>query len=127
MGDLRENFEYKSARQRHEYLNARLAALHRDLGRARPIELANHRPLRGAHRHRGRPACAGRRRKLRYTMLGPWESQPEAGVISYESELGKALLGQKVGDKLAVRASASDVGRPASPPRVRRRRVTPRE
>ncbi len=41
MGDLRENFEYKSARERHEYLNSRLAALHRDLGRARPIDFEN--------------------------------------------------------------------------------------
>src|SRR5436305_4458554 len=37
LGDLRENFEYKSARQRHEYLNARAAALNSELSRARPI------------------------------------------------------------------------------------------
>ena len=38
MGDLRENFEYKSARQRHEYLNARAATLNADLQRVRLIE-----------------------------------------------------------------------------------------
>src|SRR4029078_13134397 len=38
MGDLRENFEYKSARQPHEYLASRASGLDRDLRRARPID-----------------------------------------------------------------------------------------
>ena len=57
MGDLRENFEYKSARQRHEYLNARAAALNgelnRDRGSSRPP--APIPTFRGAHRHPCRP------------------------------------------------------------------------
>ena len=40
MGDLRENFEYKSARQRHEYLNARAATLNAELSRVRLIDTA---------------------------------------------------------------------------------------
>src|SRR4030095_11835538 len=82
-GDLRENFEYKSARQRHEYLNARAAALNGDLTRVRPSEeptgLAGIRIGTRAHLIGGRTL----------TLLGPWESQPEQDVISYESELGK--------------------------------------
>ena len=35
-------------------------------------------------------------------MLGPWESRPESGVVSYESELGKQLLGKRVGDTLQI-------------------------
>ena len=95
MGDLRENFEYKSARERHEYLNARLAALHRDLSRARPIELANQ-DLSEVRIGTSVELASAAGRSLRYTVLGPWESRPEAGVPSYESELGKALLGRKV-------------------------------
>ena len=101
LGDLRENFEYKSARQRHEYLAARAAGLHRDLGRARPIDAAKvdssavhvgtHVVLRGP---------GGEERA--FTLLGPWDSQPEQGILSHESELATSLLGKAVGDAVAV-------------------------
>ena len=32
------------------------------------------------------------------TILGPWESDPERSIISYESDLGRLLLGRQVGD-----------------------------
>ncbi|MFW5738672.1 MAG: GreA/GreB family elongation factor, partial [Spirochaetota bacterium] len=35
-----------------------------------------------------------------YVLLGPWESNPEEGVISYLSPLGRELLNSKMGDKL---------------------------
>src|SRR5690606_19211090 len=77
MGDLRENFEYKSARDRHEYLNARLASLHRDLGRARPIDFAG---IDSSEVRIGaRVRLEGRATPRTFAVLGPWESQPEAG------------------------------------------------
>jgi transcription elongation GreA/GreB family factor len=101
MGDLRENFEYKSARQRHEYLASRTGALDRDLRRVRPLDpatidtnevrIGTRLGLRGAD---------GSERTL--TVLGPWETKPEEGVVSYESELGLSLLGKKVGDAVEV-------------------------
>ena len=102
MGDLRENFEYKSARQRHEYLNARASALNADLQRSRPIETG------------GMDATEVRiGSRMRFTdgrvvtILGPWESKPEEDVISYESDLAKELLGKKVGDEVSVGRIAS--------------------
>ena len=35
-----------------------------------------------------------------YTILGPWESDPANGVISYMSPFGNAILDAKVGDRL---------------------------
>jgi len=101
LGDLRENFEYKAARQRHEYLNARLASLHRDLGRARPIdfERLDTSEVRIGTRVR-MTGPAGDERA--FAILGPWDSRPESGVISYESELGDQLLGSKIGDVVRV-------------------------
>ncbi|HEY3569027.1 MAG TPA: GreA/GreB family elongation factor [Thermoanaerobaculia bacterium] len=99
MGDLRENFEYKSARQRHEYLNARAASLSSELQRVRLIEpggmdtsevrIGTRLHLKGA-----RPRVV--------TILGPWESKPEEDVISYESDLAKDLLGRKPGDAVSL-------------------------
>jgi transcription elongation GreA/GreB family factor len=96
MGDLRENFEYKAARQRHELLNARAAALNADLARVRPIEAAgvDLSAVRiGTRVHLVGPD--GRERVI--TVLGPWDSRPEQDVLSHESELGKRLLDRQVG------------------------------
>ena len=100
LGDLRENFEYKSARQRHEYLNARAASLNADLSRARPIETAGIDLSEVRIGSKVRLANAGRERTL--TILGPWESKPEEDVISYESDLAKSILGRGVGSEVAV-------------------------
>jgi transcription elongation GreA/GreB family factor len=100
MGDLRENFEYKSARQRHEYLNARAASLNGDLQRVRLIEptgMDTSEVRIGTVAHL--VGDAGRRTM---TILGPWESKPEEDVISYESDLAKDLLGGKPGDMVSL-------------------------
>jgi transcription elongation GreA/GreB family factor len=92
-GDLRENFEYKAARQRHEFLNTRAAVLSDELARVRPIET---RAMDAGEVRIGTrvrlTAEDGRERAI--TLLGPWESRPEDDVLSYESDLGKELLGK---------------------------------
>lgn len=101
LGDLRENFEYKSARQRHEYLSARLATLMADLERARPIELEN--VMTDEVRIGTSVSLAdskGNEREL--VLVGPWESDPDRGLLSYESDLGKTLLGSKPGETVSV-------------------------
>ncbi len=105
MGDLRENFEYKSARQRHEYLNARAAELNSALVRVRPIvtEGIDLSAVRiGSRVHLAGPG--GRERII--TLLGPWESRPEEDVLSYESDLGKALLDQPTGSAIDLGGEA---------------------
>ncbi len=100
MGDLRENFEYKAARQRHEYLTSRAEALQRDLTRARPIEPPDDEPL--TVRLGCRADLEGEDGSTSVTVLGPWESDPESSVISYESDLGRLLLGRQVGDRVRL-------------------------
>ena len=96
LGDLSENFEYKSARQRQEYLTARATALDGELRRVRVIEPSSVDPSQ---------VRVGTRILLRngdvereVTILGRWESDPERGVYSHESDAGKALLGCRVGE-----------------------------
>ncbi|MCB1035661.1 MAG: GreA/GreB family elongation factor [Acidobacteria bacterium] len=100
MGDLRENFEYKAARQRHEYLNARIAALSQELSRVQPIDFASIDCKEARVGTRVDLQSDGTRRTL--TILGPWESKPEEDVISYESDLAKGLLGKAVGETVDV-------------------------
>jgi transcription elongation GreA/GreB family factor len=101
LGDLSENFEYKSARQRHEYLSARVSALSQDLGRVRPFD-----PPTGeiSEVRLGCQVELHHDDELPRTLilLGPWESQPDQDIVSYESELGQLVLGSVVGDTLEI-------------------------
>lgn len=104
MGDLRENFEYKSARQRHEFLSARATSLDGDLRRARVIDLSRADP------DEVRIGCTLRLtdgdEERSVTLLGPWESHPEDSIYSYDSELGRKLLGAKPGETVEVEGRA---------------------
>jgi transcription elongation GreA/GreB family factor len=99
MGDLRENFEYKSARQRHEYLNSRATTLNAELSRVRLIETSGINTSEVRIGARIRLRGQGQRT---ITILGPWESKPEEDIISYESELARELLGRKLGDQVQI-------------------------
>ena len=48
-------------------------------------------------------------RDVEFTILGPWESDPENGVISYESELGEHLLGAKKGEAVEAEGRSMTV------------------
>jgi transcription elongation factor GreA len=48
--------------------------------------------------------CTYRYTIVRYTIVGSYEANPGAGRISYESPVGKALLGLKTSDRVVVAA-----------------------
>lgn len=101
-GDLRENFEYHAARQKHEVLNARAARLSEDLNKARlidPNKVDGSRIAIGAT-FRLTPLAGGDPRNV--TILGPWESDPDSGVYSYQSEFAKELVGSGDGDEVSL-------------------------
>ena len=101
-GDLRENFEYQSARQKHEYLSARIAQLADELSRTRPLDPAkiDASEVRVGTRVTLREVESGRSRAA--TVLGPWDSRPEDGVYSYQSEFAQGLLGRRPGERVTL-------------------------
>ncbi len=100
LGDLRENFEYKSARQRHEYLSARVSKLEADLSRARPIDLGAVDPSRIRIGTVATLSRGGDQRRI--AILGPWESDPDRGIVSYEADTARQLIGKRVGDPVEL-------------------------
>ncbi len=96
MGDLSENFEYKSARQRDEYLSARVGKLQSELANVRVIEPAT--VDTSAVRVGTKVALSNGDVRREVTILGPWESAPERGIYSNQSEVAKALIGHAPGD-----------------------------
>ncbi len=94
MGDLRENFEYKAARQRAEYLAARAGELQGEIARVRVL---NPKEVDTSQIRIGTKVTLRNGDLVRdVTILGPWESSPETGVYSNQSDVAKALLGHKV-------------------------------
>lgn len=96
MGDLRENFEYKAARARAEYLSARVGELAAEISRVRvldpsQIDISVVRVGTKAELSNGDV-----RREV--TILGPWESDPERGVYSNQSEVAGKLMGHSQGE-----------------------------
>jgi transcription elongation GreA/GreB family factor len=101
-GDLSENFEYHAARQRHEYLSARIATLADELSRTRALDpgKVDAAEVRVGTRVRLREPGNGSDREV--TILGPWDSRPEESVYSYQSEFAQSLLGARPGDRIAL-------------------------
>ncbi|HVR38761.1 MAG TPA: GreA/GreB family elongation factor, partial [Thermoanaerobaculia bacterium] len=96
MGDLRENFEYKAARARAEYLAARVGELQSELSRVRVLEPGQ---IDVSVVRIGTKITLSNGDVLRdITILGPWESDPEHGVYSNQSEVAKKLMGHATGD-----------------------------
>jgi transcription elongation GreA/GreB family factor len=98
-GDLSENFEYHAARQKHEYLSARIASLADELSRSRTLDSKriDVSEVRVGTRVLLREIASGREQAA--TILGPWDSRPEDGIYSYESEYSRQLLGKKTGEQ----------------------------
>ncbi len=101
-GDLRENFEYKSAKEQQRVLNRQKSELERDLARARGTDFAD---VKNDSIAIGTVADLRRTKDGSaegYTILGAWDTDPEKHVISYLSQMAQALIGHKVGDRVIV-------------------------
>jgi len=107
-GDLKENSEYKMAKQDQQVLMAQKSQLEKDLGRARITDFkeATNEQISVGSIVSVRDRASGK--DHRYTILGAWDSDPDAGVISYKTPLGLALLGKKPGEQVKVRIGANE-------------------
>ena len=99
-GDLRENFEYKSAKEYQRVLMKRQGDWERDLKLAQPTDFANPDTSKVSIGTVVNLEPVGAGSPLTYTVLGAWDSDPDNGIIAYLSERGLAILDKKVGDEV---------------------------
>lgn len=99
-GDLRENAEYKAAMERQDSLNSRAARLKVELEQARVVKRDEVKTDSVQFGVMVKMTDLLTNAPLVYTILGPWESNPDRGVISYQSPLGNRLYNSTVGDVL---------------------------
>ena len=102
-GDLRENAEYKAAKERQSFLQARIGQLHRRLTALSMVNLdkiPKDKVGLGSVVH-VRHTETGE--EIVYELVTPEESDPTIGRISPSSPIGKCLLGHEEGDTVEVR------------------------
>src|SRR5215471_14915562 len=102
LGDLSENAEYHMAKQRQEYVNARLGQLKKRMSELALVNLANIPKDRVAFGSRVRVFDNSKEEEIEYRLVTSEESDVSRGLISTTSPIGKALMGKKVGDTAVV-------------------------
>jgi transcription elongation GreA/GreB family factor len=101
-GDLRENFEYKAAKQMQAVLNRFRTDMERDLTNAQGTDFSGADP---SAINIGTVVTleTAEGKDVIYTVLGAWDSDPETNLVSYLSDIGQALIGEKVGSVVEIR------------------------
>src|SRR5438309_9025678 len=102
MGDLSENAEYHMAKQRQEFVNARLGQLKKRMGELSLVNMANIPKDKVAFGSTIEVFDNQKDEKLTYRLVTSEESDVSKGLISTTSPIGRSLMGKKVGDTATV-------------------------
>lgn len=98
LGDLRENAEFKSALERRDRLQAELKFLSDQMNKAR-ILTAKDVPSDSVGVGSIVDCTDSKGNKIRFTLLGPWDANPDQNVLSFQSKFAQAMKGKAVGEK----------------------------
>jgi transcription elongation factor GreA-like protein/transcription elongation GreA/GreB family factor len=97
-GDLRENAEFKSALEKRDRLQGELKLLSEQVNRARVLTTAD--VTTNAVSVGTIVECKnGKGKTMTYTILGPWDADPDKAILSFQSKLAQAMKGLTVGSK----------------------------
>ncbi len=99
-GDLRENHEYKAAKEMQKILMRRKVELEAQLVRARGTDFANTKTDVVGLGTRTSVTDLVSGHSETFSILGAWDSDPDKGVLSYLTPLAQALLNKKPGDEV---------------------------
>jgi transcription elongation factor GreA len=106
-GDLSENAEYHAAKERQGQIEAMIADIDDQLSRAMVIDpstLSGKKVLFGATV----TLIDEENKKVKYQLVGQVEADAKDGRISFNSPLGRALIGREVGEEVEVSTPSGD-------------------
>jgi len=106
-GDLSENAEYHAAKERQGQIEAMIGDIESKLSRAMvidPATLSGDRIVFGATV----TLLDDNEKPVRYQIVGETEADAKSGRISYNSPLGRALIGRKLGEDIEVTVPSGD-------------------
>jgi transcription elongation GreA/GreB family factor len=111
-GDLKENSEYKYAKQQQRFLNSRCADLEKELGMAQAIDFSDIKVADSAVLGSTVEVKYDDDSKDTFYIVGAWDGDVADDAVSYKAPISEFLLNKKVGDKVELPSSggSSKVG-----------------
>ena len=104
LGDLRENAEYHSAKDRQGFIEAHIADLEEKMNRVEVIDIAK---LSGTKVRFGATVMLenlDNSKKVKYKIVSDYEANIDDGLISSISPVARALIGKEAGDEVEINA-----------------------
>jgi transcription elongation factor GreA len=102
-GDLSENAEYKAAKERQSFVQARLSLLHQRMIEVDSIDISKIPHDRVAYGSHVVLYDLDKEEKIKYELVTSEESDPDKGLISTVSPIGQGLMGKQEGDEIKVK------------------------
>jgi transcription elongation factor GreA len=102
MGDLSENAEYHMAKQRQDFVNARLGMLKRRMGELSLVNLSNIPRDKAGFGSTVVVYDATKDEEFVYRLVTSEESDVAKGLISTTSPIGRGIVGKRVGDTAVI-------------------------
>lgn len=107
-GDLKENAEYKAAKERQDMLNTTAARWKDELERAQIVRPEDISPDKVGFGIRVSLKNLLTGEDESFIILGPWESNPEKSILSHQSPFAAELMHKKLGDEFSFTINERD-------------------
>ncbi len=108
-GDRSENFAYQQAKEDQAFLEGRILELENIIRQAKIIEKKDVENIKEVQIGSFIAVNSGNNERKEFQIVGPEEANPFEGKISFQSPLGKSLLGKMVGQKIEVETPTGKV------------------
>lgn len=109
LGDLKENAEYHAAKEKQSHLEGRILDVQSKLARARVVDVST---INSDKIVFGATVTVFDNQKettMTFQIVGEDEAMTDPKKISYNSPLGRSLIGKEVGDEVIVKAPKGDL------------------
>ncbi len=106
MGDLSENEEYATAKDKQKVIEAMIANLSERLANAEVVDITSY---KGDKVNFGATVTLldiNTDKEVKYTLLSEFESDLSKGILAVESLVGKSLMGKEKGDEVEIKTPA---------------------
>ena len=108
-GDLKENAEYKAAKEKQALMEGKISQIQHTLNNSQIIDITTIKSEKIVFGATVTLIDVEKEKTCIYQIVGERESDKKNGRISYTSPLGKVLIGKEIGDTVIVRAPKGDI------------------
>jgi transcription elongation factor GreA len=109
LGDLKENAEYAAAKERQSIIEGRILDVQSKIARARVIDVTTINSDKIVFGATVTIFDHQKQTTLSFQIVGEDEAMTDPKKISYNSPLGRALIGKETGDEVVVKAPKGDL------------------